>query len=437
MEDDGVIGDQLVAFADKAPLLIAKARKLQSDDPGAAAAVDELRVEYMRWYSEAINLLDGTLRERFRAEFEGSDDSPRVEAFLGNPQTRTVHGWFRSAESTFVKPVERQVHTLREMAGALRSPLEPEASRSQRKTRRNALLLGALAAVVALLVAGINLAVRQGSGSSAGPPTVSESPEISSDDKSLSLTNYGLGSLNGGLGLAYPIDKMSHMRTAAQQLIQTKVLAFEDMTDFAMREVEGGAYILNGLMLEMGLEGRNDREVTVYDIRTIPVSKNVPLGAAFILRGAGGGDTPEIVNFNMDNPAPIARGGAVAGIDGTASPFFTTNRISLAKGQKETLSLWFAARSYASEFFVDIAFEVAGKKYIKRLDLNGQPFRVAPLSCAMKRETLGLGDGYDPDLSSKRYGALLQLVNDGSTRPSLRERDPNGFATAGCDTWYW
>jgi hypothetical protein len=227
-----------------------------------------------------------------------------------------------------------------------------------------------------------------------------------------------------------------HMRDAATRLVQAKALQFEDVTNFAMHQVEGGAYVLNGMMLEMGLEGRDDREVTVYDIRAVPVRKPVPLDSVFVLRGVGGGDTPEIVNFNMDSPEPIARGGAAAGINGTAAPFFITGRISLAKGRKTTLSLWFAARSHASEFFIDIAFEVAGQKYVKRLDLNGQPFRVAPMSCAMKRETLGLGDGYDTGLASKRYGAVLHLDNDGRTKPALDDRDPNAFATEGCDTWY-
>jgi hypothetical protein len=227
------------------------------------------------------------------------------------------------------------------------------------------------------------------------------------------------------------------MREAATRLVQAKVLEFEDLTAFAMREVEGGAYALNGMMVEMGLEGRHEREETVYDIRVAPIRQTVPLESAFVLRGVGGGDTPEIVNFNMDNPSPVARGGAAAGIDGTGAPFFTKGRISLTKGKKETLSLWFAARSFASEFFIDIAFEVAGQKYIKRLDLNGQPFRVAPLACAMKRESSGLGDGYDTDLAAKRYGTVLHLVNDGRTRPTIAESDPSSFASEKCDLWYW
>lgn len=456
MEDDGAIASQLAAYADQASLLVAKAREVQSDDPDAATAADELRQEYMQWYSGAIKLLDGNLRDRFRSEFEGSDESHRIESFLNDPHSRTVRGWFRSAESTFVRPVERQAHILREMAGSLQSPLEPESSRGQRKTRRNAIILGVLAAVVAVSVAGVNALSRNDSDTSlSGAPAASESPSSTnppsptnspspvdspifvSDNKSLSLTNYGFGSLNGGLGLAYPAGKVPRMRTAAGRLVQANVLEFEDVSAFAMREVEGGAYVLNGMMLEMGLEGMSDREVTVYDIRVAPIRKPVPLEGAIVLRGVGGGETPEIVNFNMDSTSPVARGGAAAGIDGKAAPFFTRGRISLAKGSKETLSLWFAARTYASEFFIDIAFEVAGQKYIKRLDLNGQPFRVAPLACAMKRETSGLGDGYDANLASKRYGAVLQLDNDGRTKPSVQERDPNAFATEKCDLWYW
>lgn len=237
--------------------------------------------------------------------------------------------------------------------------------------------------------------------------------------------------------MAYPVGMAAHMRAAAKRLVQAKVLEFEDLTAFAMHEVEGGAYALNGMMVEMGLEGMHEREVTVYDIRVSPIRQTVPLEGAFVVRGVGGGDTPEIVNFNMDNPSPIARGGAAAGIDGTAAPFFTKVRIGLAKGSKETLSLWFAARSFASEFFIDIAFEVAGQKYIKRLDINGKPFRVAPLACSMKRETLGLGDGYDVDLAAKRYGTVLHLVNDGRTKPAIMESDPGDFASGKCDMWYW
>ncbi|MDX6242019.1 MAG: hypothetical protein QOG10_6890 [Kribbellaceae bacterium] len=71
MKDDGAIASRLVAFADQVPAMIAKARRVQNDDdPEASAAADELRVEYRQWYGEAIKLLDGSLRERFRAELE-------------------------------------------------------------------------------------------------------------------------------------------------------------------------------------------------------------------------------------------------------------------------------------------------------------------------------------------------------------------------------
>lgn len=260
-----------------------------------------------------------------------------------------------------------------------------------------------------------------------------EAAGVQPENHSLGITNYGFGSVNGGLALVYPANQVGRMKESAARLTQAKLLEFEDVDTFAQQEVEAGAYVLNGMMLEMGLEGLDEREVTVYDIRTVLTHQAVPLDAAFVLRQVGGGETPTIVNFNMDDLAPAPRERNSAGEPG--EPFFSVQRLSLPKGGKETLSLWFAAKSHASEFYVDISYEVAGTKYKKRLDLNGKPFRIAPLACAMGATDPELADAYDPVLATKRYKSVLRLNNDGRTKPSLETKDPDAFAKEGCHLW--
>ncbi|MEV8375181.1 hypothetical protein AB0P21_20780 [Kribbella sp. NPDC056861] len=225
-------------------------------------------------------------------------------------------------------------------------------------------------------------------------------------------TTTAIGSLGGGLGIAYASDQSDHAKTVAAELTKitesvrsnkTAAGVYEKEQNVALREIkQGGAYMLRGMAIDIEVEGLADSEITIYDVVVRPASKPVPLGTAMVLYNSGGGDTPRIMKFNMDTDRPIARQD-VKGSDEPGPPFFEVERIGLPKGHKESLLMYFRPTSVASEFDISILYEVNGKKYVEKVDLEGHPFRIAPVACPLNMHDVVSASEEAKKIAAKEY----------------------------------
>lgn len=217
----------------------------------------------------------------------------------------------------------------------------------------------------------------------------SNKPAVAGAEDFIRSTVTAIGSLGGGLGIAYASDQTEHAKQVAAELAKINAGfkgdkagtgVYDKDYDIALREIkQGGAYLLRGMQISVEVEGLADSEITINDVIVRPALKPVPFGTAMVLYNSGGGDKPRIMRFNMDKPNPIAR--QDAGPDKPGAPFFEVERIGLPKGHKESLVMMFQAESVASEFNIEIRYEVGGKKYAEKVDLWGHPFRIAPVAC--------------------------------------------------------
>ena len=260
-------------------------------------------------------------------------------------------------------------------------------SRWPKFVRTHPVLFSAAALLLSIVLIGVPIAVnRNGERAEAGDP---ERSAATAPQDVLRSTLTNVASLGGGLGIVYASDQNDHAKDVAAEL--TKVNAgiegdkagtgvYDKDYDIAIREVQRGeAYLLRGMQIAVQVEGLADSEIVIYDVVVRSAVKSTPLGSALVLYNAGGGDDPRKMRFNMDKPNPIAR--QDAGPNKTGAPFFETERIGLSKGHKETLIMFFQAESVASEFNIEIRYEVGGKKYTEKVDLFGHPFRIAPVAC--------------------------------------------------------
>ncbi|MGW0324479.1 PD-(D/E)XK nuclease domain-containing protein [Nocardia sp. NPDC003183] len=122
------LATRLQALINEAANLEALADKIQgADETVGLAAANTLTTEYRNWYSAALSLVPDDLRDRFRAEYEGSTWTSKIKAFLDKPRDlspfyqpdQTVSGlnfsyWMHPTKDKFIAPFRQQVNYLSE-----------------------------------------------------------------------------------------------------------------------------------------------------------------------------------------------------------------------------------------------------------------------------------------------------------------------------------
>ncbi|MER6441714.1 hypothetical protein ABT275_35990 [Streptomyces sp. NPDC001185] len=152
------------------------------------------------------------------------------------------------------------------------------------------------------------------------------------------------------------------------------------------RLIDTRGYLLHGALVQLLVNGV-DGDVEITKIRPVSTKKErLPLGAVFYLPSQGGGDV-QPMDFDMDNPSPVAMipsDGTSAGPAGKS--FFEHRRITVKQGESERLGLKFGTIKAAYEFKIAVNYMAGGKKYSQFiLDDSGRPrvFRISADPCPL------------------------------------------------------
>ena len=318
-----------------------------------------------------------------------------------------------SLHSTYREPEpEQTVETFDGLRGNV-TPRPPDISADHDQTARTCsrkrLLLAILAVVICFAAASVVFVV------------VENQPGSDSQlytDPYLAVTLLDLTDNGSGWSIALPSDKTKTIDQFLDRVDRNEptVEFFDQHADkrFLNDALDAGAYVLGRARLQIELEGEAGREVTIYNVRIVPVGprEEIATGAA-ILFPQGAGPEPRPMVFNLDDVHPIAKELQADG--STGRPFFDVQRISLAHGYKDTLLLWLGPGSHAHSFNVAIDYEVGGIKRTKLVTRNGSsdgpPFRVSSSLCLDGRR--GLSNDDLSRLRSAQYGDIRIMVHDG------------------------
>ncbi|MEV6062162.1 hypothetical protein [Nocardia asteroides] len=122
------LATRLQALINETANLEALADKIQgTDETAGLEAAYTLTTEYRNWYSAALSLVPDDLRDRFRAEYEGSTWTSKIKAYLDKPRDpnpfyqtdQTASGlnfsyWMYPTKDKFIAPFRQQVNYLSE-----------------------------------------------------------------------------------------------------------------------------------------------------------------------------------------------------------------------------------------------------------------------------------------------------------------------------------
>jgi len=151
-------------------------------------------------------------------------------------------------------------------------------------------------------------------------------------EESLAVTFIDLTDNGSGWSIAFPSGRTKAIPQFLDRVDRNEPAAafFDHHADsrFLDDALDAGAYVLGKARLQIELEGDADRDVTIYNVRIVPVGRREPIatGAAIVFP-QGAGPEPRPMIFSLDEIHPIAKELRYDG--STGRPFFDVQRISL------------------------------------------------------------------------------------------------------------
>ncbi|MFC9795481.1 trypsin-like peptidase domain-containing protein [Streptomyces sp. NPDC127584] len=266
-------------------------------------------------------------------------------------------------------------------------------------TRRRTTTIAALA-VVPLVAVGVLFAAigmpDSGDGRDSGKPTGPVSADASPRPRNMPSTTPD-GTV-GGL----PRGTRLRLTATVSSLEDTNGVAFKEddlgmlgdvlgmpaipaapMPTEMVQHIEAAGFRLPGALVNLVVDGM-DGNVEITKIRPVgTVPYRVPLGAVFYFPSQGGGEV-SAMDFDMDDPSPVARKRPEGTEAGPGRPFFTSERITLRQGETERLALNFSTVRRAYTFHVAVNYTAGGTEYSQFVeDAKGEPrvFRISADPC--------------------------------------------------------
>jgi hypothetical protein len=149
-----------------------------------------------------------------------------------------------------------------------------------------------------------------------------------------------------------------------------------------------------GVALDFGftnitLRGNTDDTVRITDMKVLK-DCHEPFNGTF-LQGytQGGGEETIKVGFDLDSPEPIPQEMAVTstrGLHPLDANYFSTNTISLAPGETETITIGAFTKQHSCTFRFRLIIATPDGSFSQDIDYNGKPFEVTAKVAPVKTE---------------------------------------------------
>lgn len=123
---------------------------------------------------------------------------------------------------------------------------------------------------------------------------------------------------------------------------------------------DAGAALVDESWARIVIEGRREKGVLISSMRARSLERGPPLSGSYVACPTAGAQENIAVGFDLDGTNPVARAVSEEGTFG--DPYFSNHSITLAKGEKTTLSLVGKTTREFHRWVVDVQLIVDGKK---------------------------------------------------------------------------
>jgi hypothetical protein len=196
--------------------------------------------------------------------------------------------------------------------------------------------------------------------------------------------------------------------------------------------LQDGAYLASGALVEVKVSSQSGQQADIYKIRPIKMDSGEPVATGLAIRPFGTAALqhlfPEVLGFNLDQQAPLARGFDYEN-DSVEGLALDESGVMVAKDLPEELGMNFVGHEHSYSFMIEIEYTVNGARYSQIVSLAGKPFRMSPDICFTQADRYQLSEAEGKALASLRYQDVLVPDNrPGATPHSYMDEDGDYFA---------
>jgi hypothetical protein len=195
-----------------------------------------------------------------------------------------------------------------------------------------------------------------------------------------------------------------------------------------------GAFTYGGMRLQLNLENRSDRQITVTDVRPVNIRAVCLPAGLLVLYGSEGGDFVNMV-INLDAGRPVAHERSPEGNVST-EPYFGSHTLPVAAGQSQDISLDLQVAKRAYAFDIAVSYVDAGAVETQIVNRRGRPFRAAASVCPSPDNRARLSEADAALLRNHRFDKVMTRTGelDATSNYIVREQTMSEYLRR-CQTW--